>query len=112
MHSLGQNPTETELQDMINGVDSDGDGTLDFPEFLTMLVRDVHDVDTDSEEEIMGAFKVFNEDGNGYINSTELGHLMNNLGRYLSCSSVSTCLKGHTYYKGEFDQGRGLCDDS
>lgn len=41
---------------MINEVDADGDGTIDFPEFLTMIVRKMKD--TDSEEEIVQAFKV------------------------------------------------------
>ena len=39
MRSLGQNPTEAELQDMINEVDADGNGTIDFPEFLTLMAR-------------------------------------------------------------------------
>jgi Ca2+-binding EF-hand superfamily protein len=39
MRSLGQNPTEGELQDMINEVDADGNGTIDFPEFLNLMAR-------------------------------------------------------------------------
>ncbi len=39
MRSLGQNPTEAELQDMINEVDADGNGTIDFPEFCTLMAR-------------------------------------------------------------------------
>lgn len=39
MRSLGQNPTEAELQDMINEVDADGNGTIDFPEFLNLMQR-------------------------------------------------------------------------
>ncbi len=39
MRSLGQNPTEAELQDMINEVDADGNGTIDFPEFLTPVLE-------------------------------------------------------------------------
>jgi len=39
MRSLGQNPTEAELQDMINEVDADGNGTIDFPEFLCLMSK-------------------------------------------------------------------------
>ena len=82
MRSLGQNPTEAELQDMINEVDADGNGTIDFPEFLTMMARKMKD--SDSEEEIKEAFKVFDKDGNGYISAAELRHVMTNLGESLS----------------------------
>lgn len=37
MRSLGQNPSESELQDMINEVDADNNGTIDFPGMDTML---------------------------------------------------------------------------
>ena len=70
MRSLGQNPTEAELQDMINEVDADGNGTIDFPEFLTMMARKMKD--TDTEEEIREAFRVFDKDGNGFISAAEL----------------------------------------
>lgn len=39
MRSLGQNPTEAELQDMINEVDVDGNDTTDFLEFLIMMKK-------------------------------------------------------------------------
>jgi hypothetical protein len=37
MRSLGQNPSESELADMINEVDTDNNGTIDFPGTLFRL---------------------------------------------------------------------------
>lgn len=73
MHSLGQNATEAELQDMLNEIDADGNGTIDFPEFLAMMVRKTKDMD--SEEELKQAFKLFDKDGNGFISAAELHHV-------------------------------------
>ena len=75
MRSLGQNPTEAELQDMINEVDVDGNGTIDFPEFLSLMARKMKD--TDTEEELIEAFKVFDRDGNGLISAAELRYSLN-----------------------------------
>jgi hypothetical protein len=55
MRSLGQNPSESELLDMINEVDTDGDGTINFEEFLTMMARKMKEVDAD--DELKEAFK-------------------------------------------------------
>lgn len=70
MRSLGQNPTEAELRDMIAEVDADKNGTIDFPEFLSLMARKMKD--SDSEEELREAFKVFDKDGNGFISAAEV----------------------------------------
>jgi hypothetical protein len=41
IRSLDQNPTEEELQDMISEVDADGNGTIEFDEFLNLMARKI-----------------------------------------------------------------------
>ena len=90
MRSLGQNPTEDELQEMINEVDADGNGTIGFPEFLVMMESKMKD--TDKEEERREAFRVFDKDGNGFIRPAELKHVMTNLGEKLSDVEIDSMI--------------------
>lgn len=69
-------------------MDADGSGSIDFPEFLALMERKMkvcaplpclsrasnhHPVqDSDSEEELREAFKVFDRDGNGTISAAEV----------------------------------------
>ena len=90
MKSLGQKPTVAELNDMINEVptnchpdhdsrlravlrsvdsdmmtqvDSDGNGEIDFEEFLSMMAKKLKE--TDLEEDIREAFRVFDMNCSG-----------------------------------------------
>ena len=90
MRSLGQNPTEAELQD-INEVYADDYGIIDFLEFLTMMARKM--MDSDPEEEIREAFRVFDKDGNGFISAAELRHVMINLGEKLTDEEVDEMIR-------------------
>ena len=68
-----------------------GNGTIDFPEFLTMMARKMKD--TDTEEEIREAFRVFDKDGNGFISAAELRHVMTNLGEKLTDDEVDEMIR-------------------
>lgn len=65
MKALGQQVTDTELQDMIHEVDADDSGELDFDEFMELMAKKLHD--SDSEVEITEAFRVFDKDNSGFV---------------------------------------------
>jgi len=78
MQSLGQNPTEGELQDMMREVDVDGSGAIEFPEFLNLMAK--RTMETDFDDRLREAFNVFDKDGNGYLTKEELRDVMRSLG--------------------------------
>jgi calmodulin len=49
--------------------------------------------DTDSEEEIREAFKVFDRDNNGYISAAELRHVMTSIGEKLTDDEVDEMIR-------------------
>lgn len=91
MRNLGQMPTEESLKQMINEVDADGSGTIDFAEFLTLMARKMKT--KDSQAEILEAFKVFDKDGSGKISASELRQVMNNLGEKLTDEEVEEMIR-------------------
>jgi calmodulin len=82
LQSLGQNPSEAELQEMVNEIDLDGNGTIEFDEFLYMMSRQMREGDT--EPEIVEAFRVFDKDGDGKLTTVEMMHILKNLGEPLT----------------------------
>ncbi|GLV40786.1 Calmodulin [Carabus blaptoides fortunei] len=91
MRSLGQRPTETELRDMVNEVDQDGNGTIEFNEFLQMMSKKMKGAD--GEDELREAFRVFDKNNDGLISSNELRHVMTSLGERLSEEEVDDMIK-------------------
>lgn len=45
MRSIGQNPTEDEILELVMESDLNGDGTIDFQEFLTMMKKKSSEAD-------------------------------------------------------------------
>jgi len=88
-HSISANiPTNSNSQGpfAINECSS-----VDFPEFLSLMARKMKD--TDTEEELIEAFKVFDRDGNGFISAAELRHVMCNLGEKLTDEEVDEMIR-------------------
>ena len=63
---------------MINEVDVDGNGFIEFDEYLSLMARKMKE--TDADEELIEVFKIFDMDGNGLISADELRLVMSNLG--------------------------------
>ncbi|KAJ1898142.1 hypothetical protein LPJ66_001750, partial [Kickxella alabastrina] len=68
-------------------VDKDGNGTIEFAEFLTLMARQYNT--GDDEEELKEAFRVFDKDGDSFISASELRHVMTSLGEKLTTEEVN-----------------------
>ena len=62
MRRAGQNPTDVEVQDLINKID-DGSGTLDFSDFCLVIKEKTKELD--SETHFKDTFRVFSKDEEG-----------------------------------------------
>ncbi|KAK0399324.1 hypothetical protein QR680_002994 [Steinernema hermaphroditum] len=90
MRTLGLNPTEEELLNMVNEYDVDGNGKIDFGEFCKMMKEMNKETD---QELIRLAFKVFDKDGNGFITAQEFKHFMTTMGEKFSEEEVDEIIK-------------------
>ena len=82
LFTLGQNPTDDEVAAMIKEVDLNNDGKIDLDEFITLMGK--RTPDTQTEDEVINAFRVFDKEGNGLIASSELKHIMMTIGDKMS----------------------------
>jgi len=82
MRSIGQNPTEDEILELVMESDLNGDGTIDFEEFAEMMKK--KSSETDQTEGLKEAFKIFDRNKNGYIETVELKNVLNMMGQSLT----------------------------
>ncbi|CAF89498.1 unnamed protein product, partial [Tetraodon nigroviridis] len=94
MRMLGQNPTPEELQEMIDEVDEDGSGTVDFDEFLVMMVRCMKEESKGkSEEELAELFRMFDKNSDGYIDLEELKAMLESTGETITEDDIEELMK-------------------
>ena len=73
--------TKEEIQNMIKDIDTDGDGELTFEEFVTLMQKQISEVNETDEDTVLRAFKNFDKYHDGKI--TILLHLLNITNLYL-----------------------------
>merc|ERR1711934_495533 len=76
--ALGMDVSADELKKMVGDVDKDGNGTIEFAEFLGMMTAKMSNTATD--EEIAKCFKLFDHDATGTISLKNLLHARSILG--------------------------------
>uniref|UniRef100_A0A7S1KPD7 EF-hand domain-containing protein n=1 Tax=Percolomonas cosmopolitus TaxID=63605 RepID=A0A7S1KPD7_9EUKA len=91
MRGLGKNPTESEVDEIINEYCNEASQYVDFPTFCLCMQHPVRDVDT--EDEVLEAFKVFDQDGNGLISVEALKKCMLQLGESLKEEELNEMLR-------------------
>ncbi|CAF2713015.1 unnamed protein product [Rotaria sp. Silwood2] len=86
MNSLGYSPSEEDISTVISKVDTDGNGSVDFDEFLTMMRcrRSTGESDT----ELYQVFRVFDKNRDGYIDKDELYDMLSRLGEHITEEDV------------------------
>ena len=71
---------------LINEVDADGNGTIDFPEVLCLMARTAKNMS--AERELIEACKVYDEENTGFMNIDALWMVLSDLGERLTESEV------------------------
>ncbi|XP_059146695.1 calmodulin-A-like [Physella acuta] len=91
MQSLGHKHTQADLERMIAEADTDGNGTVEFKEFMDMMGKVMSLADPD--EVIKETFQVFDKEGKGYIAAEELKRVMSTLGENVTDEELDEMIR-------------------
>lgn len=82
IRALGFEPRKEEIKKMIADFDKEGSGRISFADFLQMMTQKMSE--KDSNDEIMKAFRLFDDDDTGAISFKNLKRVAKELGENLS----------------------------
>ena len=86
MRALGFEPKKEEIRKMIADADRDGSGVIDFPEFLDMMTQKM--AERDPREEMLKAFRLFDDDETGKISFKNLKRVAKELGENMTDDEI------------------------
>jgi centrin-1 len=82
MRALGFEPKKEEIKKMIADVDREGRGVVEFQDFLDLMT--VKMAERDPREEILKAFRLFDDDNSGRISLKNLKRVARELGETMT----------------------------
>ncbi len=91
MRSLGQNLSEAAIKQMIEIVDEDKSGTIDFKEFLNLMARNMKIVN--KEEELLDALNTLDQDGSGKISKYKLRNIILKTDKKMTGEEIEEIIK-------------------
>lgn len=91
LQALNIKANDNELKQLMSQMDSDNSGEIDFNEFKKVMGASFFK--KYSKQELQGAFKKFDADGNGFITTQELNHILTRMGRHLSQADAEAMIK-------------------
>merc|ERR1711935_1180832 len=91
MKSLGFDVKHAVVFNMVEDLDADGSGEIEFEEFLDVMCAKLSDKNT--KEEIDRVFKLFDKDRNGTLEADDLSRVCKELGEDMSEEDVRECIQ-------------------
>ncbi|KAG8974322.1 hypothetical protein FRC05_007628 [Tulasnella sp. 425] len=105
--AMGREVTEEDVRPYFDKLDTNGDGAIDFDEFLNHLAEKFKEGET--EQDIKNLWGLFDQDGDGFVDKEELGRVLNGLGMDLPDGAIGAILNdvdedkdGKLNYEGKF----------
>ncbi|XP_060562951.1 calmodulin-like [Ruditapes philippinarum] len=97
MKFLGMSPTEEEVSEAMFTLDVNGNGRIEFQEFYSFMQMELSKLCegglSNKEEVIRSAFRTFDKDGSGYLDSDKLRKAMKTLGDCLTDKEIDDMIK-------------------
>ena len=102
MQSLGFKAKNHTIYQMIADIDKDGNGSIDFDEFLDMMTAKMSDKDT--KEDIQKVFNLFDDDQTGQISLRNLKRVAKELGETMSDAELLEMIE-----RADMDNDNEIC---
>ena len=99
MHAIGKDATNEEVLHMMEFVDDDGSGEIDFDEFVNLMERSINNEtakvlkeNNETSRDWRTAFDIFDADRDGLLSADDLASSLKSFGRILSKSEAQAMI--------------------